>query len=102
MAQKRNRKTAVVQCAGGCRTGLAVQGGKEAEDDRMQYRDCADRSPETSGRPFPVPMGLPGTGKLCGSMPAERRFYKQQRDSRGGQKQMRGLRPVCEGLSPVI
>ena len=42
MAQKCNRKTAVVQCAGGCRTGLAVQGGKEAEDDRMQYRDCAD------------------------------------------------------------
>ena len=42
MAQKRNRKTAVVQCAGGCCTGLAVQGGKEAEDDRMQYRDCAD------------------------------------------------------------
>ena len=42
MAQKRKKKTAVVQCAGGCRLVSAVQEGKETDSKKLQYRDCAD------------------------------------------------------------
>lgn len=47
MVQKRKKKTAVVQCAGGCRAGSPAQEG--ADGGSPVYKDCADaagRMPE--------------------------------------------------------
>lgn len=42
MAQNRKKKTAVVQCAGGCRAGSRVRGGMNTDSENLLYRNCAD------------------------------------------------------------
>lgn len=48
MAQKRKKKTAVVQCAGGCRAGSPAQGENGKGSESRLYENCADAAQKLS------------------------------------------------------
>lgn len=65
MAQKRKKKTAVVQCSGGCRPDFGLQSGKETAGEKLRYRDCADAALKLSEDPSLCRWGCLGLGSCA-------------------------------------
>ena len=91
MGRNRKKKVAVVQCTGGCRRAGDIP-------DPERYGDCRQAVLEHPDSALPV--GLHWSWKLRAGVPAGRYLYQQIWLGGDRLEPVRGMRAVCEGLSP--